>query len=366
MLRIGYSFWGYLGDKKLGEFGNHVSTPDGNATYSWALVKRAMEAGHEVIPMMPDRDRPGWSIYGTELFKSFSQWKRSCAYMHLRYNGAAYGSYDGFPELDVLLLEWRFPIPGRNTPADKQTLSFQPDLQRQTELLEYYRDKKTKIILWDLDHKLTKEDEERWLPNAVFETAVKPRKLSEQRTRVEPPIVTDDLMQFGTVECSTLNRGLVYIGSRYERDDVIDRWIASIGLRVPVEFYGKWDGDCHERWPYVRYGERCTVEDFLKIYQDAPLVPLLAKQSYFDTGFITPRPWEALMFGSYPIGLNGHLGVDQYTNLIAVNVDDLVHLTKRTSWLSLKERHVMREELAHKLSFMDAKNMVKEIERVVG
>ena len=32
-MRIGYSYWGFLGDRKYDDNGNLLSTPDGNAFY---------------------------------------------------------------------------------------------------------------------------------------------------------------------------------------------------------------------------------------------------------------------------------------------------------------------------------------------
>lgn len=362
-MRIGYSFWGFLGDMKYDAYGNEASSPDGNATYSWSIVKRAIEAGHEIIPMMKLRDEMGFSIHGEKLFSAFSHENRLSAFLHLRNNKIAFSSHEKFPELDVLLLEWRFPIPGRNTPEAKMSEAFQPDLERQTELLMHYKDKKTKIIFWDLDHKLTKQDEELWLPNAVFETATKPLKLMDQRICVQPPICTDELVQFATQKNSE-KRGLVYIGSRYERDDVIDQWISPIGNRVSIEFYGKWEGDCKQRWPNVQFHSRVTTNSFRDIYATAPFVPLLAKRSYFQNGFITPRPWEALMFGSMPIGLKGHYGVHDYVLNFAEDVDDLVEQTKEASMYSIEKKTRMRYALAQKLEFMDARNFIKQIESI--
>ena len=45
---VGYFYWGYLGDKKFDKNGNEVSTPDGNAFYSWSIIKALQDAGHLV------------------------------------------------------------------------------------------------------------------------------------------------------------------------------------------------------------------------------------------------------------------------------------------------------------------------------
>lgn len=392
-LRIGYSFWGFLGDRKIGRDGSEVSTPDGNATYSWSIVWEAMKRGHLVIPLQQERDRHGIEMYGTTLFRAFSQKKRERAYEHLAFKGLGRtdqicwrdgsGQMGAFPELDVLLVEWRFPIPGRNTPDAKSSPWYQPDLERQTELLSHYKthSPKTKIILWDLDHKLEAWDVVSWLPDAVFETSVKPKKdpigsiepglnvkFELNRIRVEPPFVIDDLLQHPTKEPT--GHHMAYVGSRYERDDVIDEWIKPYAAKHPgrVAFHGKWEpkDELSVRWPGIVFHDRIGVTGFYDAYSAAGCVPLLAKRSYMETGFITPRPWEATLFGSLPIGLKGHVSVEDYCHYVAQSPSNLEFISLELKTLTQKQRHEEREYIAHKLWFMDASRFINKIEAVVG
>lgn len=368
-LRIGYQFFGFLGDHKYDQLGNPTSTPDGNATYSWALIDAMQAAGHTVLPMMYDRDAPGWEQHRADLFAAFAQPQRGAVYSKLCGIGNKERSYWGFPQLDVLLLEWRFPIPGRNTAADMMSYGYQPDLARQTELLNYYKDKKTRIIFWDLDHKLTYDDEQRWLPNAVFETAVKPRKLFEERVRIEPPMNSNAVIESAIRYAKDPDRKklIAYIGSRYERDDVIDEWIHlqdQDDHHGSTHFYGKWDDEAKRRWPEITYHDRITTSEFSRAYCDASIVPLLAKRSYMENGFITPRPFEALMFGSIPIGLKGHLGIDSYCDSVANDRDDLYDIANYFSEFKRLARLKFIKRLVEKLSFMEARNFVREIEKV--
>lgn len=374
MLRVGYSYWGFLGDYKY-EGGKEVSTPDGNATYSWSILHELQERGHKTFLMQKDRDHEGWVMHGHNLFGSFSREKRMNAYLgSMATEGAA------FPELDVLLLEWRFPIPGRNClvsgPEWNRRYTFdvsglQPDLQRQQALIDHYRwNTDTKVIVWDLDHKFEDSDEASVIPHAIFETSARPRYLELPRTRVEPPTVVADLLQHETLEVDP-NRKSVYIGSRYERDDVITEWLKPLSDAHPlqVEFWGNWMksiDECLQLWPNVSYHDRVTTRDFRRIYGTAASVPLLAKRSYLETGFITPRPWEALLFGSIPVGLRGHLGVERYVDpgLMAGDGRDMVEVAEILAGLPQTERHRIREENAHQLSFMDARHFVDRIEEV--
>ena len=182
-MRIGCSYWGFLGDNKFDASGNEVSTPDGNATYSWSLLWEMQIRGHLVYMMQHDRDEVGWRMGADGLFSAFSQQRRTDAYLRtIRTDGHR------LPELDVLILEWRFRIPGRNCPSDNvmstHDVYSQPDLDRQVELLRHYRERNTKIIIWDLDHKLLPLEEAYWQPDAIFETSVSPPFPGVRRTPV--------------------------------------------------------------------------------------------------------------------------------------------------------------------------------------
>jgi hypothetical protein len=298
------------------------------------------------------------------------------------------------PELDVLLVEWRFPIFGRNCcswegapcfPSDAKSgqpmmasgyadkkIELQPDLFRQYEILRYYKERGTKLIFWDLDHKLLGHDEITWSPDAVFETSKKPLHLVTRRTSVEFPTIVADLMQHPTLEADE-NRKLVYIGSRYERDDVITKWLKPVSDSFPgqVEFWGNWMRtveECKKLWPNVSYNDRITMADFRRVYGSAVACPILAKQSYLETGFITPRPWEALMFGTIPVGLGSHLGISSYVQpgLIAGDGWDMIEVVKTLTGLPLKERDRIRRENVEQIEHMDARYFVDRIEDVAN
>ena len=364
-MRFGYAAWGFLGDTKLDGSGNELSSPDGNAAYSWSILWEAQKRGWTTYWMHHDRDKTAFSLFGKDLFSSFSQQKRVSAYLNTIQTGGV-----ELPELDVVLVEWRWPIVGRNTFDMKWKPGYQPDLERQSQILNHYANTTAVVVLWDLDHKLTYEDEDLWQGayQAIFETSIKPLDQHfHRRTSVNPPVVVSDLMQHPTNQVDP-NRKLVYVGSRYERDDAIDAWIRPVSDAFPgqVEFWGKWT-DADKLWPNVRYMDRITMRDFSKAYGTAVACPLLAKRSYLEQGFISPRPWEALMFGTLPIGLDSHLGVERYTDgLVALDANDLIATVDEMSRESIYERHRRREELAHKLQCCDASRFVDHIEDVMN
>lgn len=370
-MRIGYSFWGFLGDYKMDADGNEVSSPDGCAAYAWSIVHEAVKRDHEVIPLQFLRDKHALNFVNFDrLFGSFSTEKRQDAITHLNIMHDQYESFWRMPELDVVLLEWRWPIPGKNcqlnpngtwwTPADMSQ-----DLLRQTQILHHYTELGVPVIIWDLDHKLTITDERRWSPAAIFETSASPRAQHIVRTRVEFPFLVDDLLQYATLSPDP-KRKLVYIGNNYERDDVIDQYVAPFAKNHPgeVEFWGKWDKS-DQLWPKITYRDRIAMRDFLNVYGTAVACPLLAKRSYLETGFVTPRPVEALLFGTLPIGLNEHLGVHKYVTLTSGYKDTFENAIGYLTGLTLKGRHEEREELAHQLEFVDAKYFLEKIEDVV-
>lgn len=374
-MRIGYLFRGYLGDIKLGPDLAEVSSPDGNATYSWTIEHECWNRrpGHTLIPLGENLDRHAAALHGGALFSSFSQEKRARSYERMLRHGWSRLSDRLFPELDLVLIEWRWPIPGRNTPADRDSPHFQGDLDRQQEVLKVYGDRGTPIVLWDLDHKLTWQDEEDLELTCdarphVIETAVKPRGQVFQRHRVEPPCIAADLLQHDIDERRPAHH-LGYIGSRYERDAEIDRWIAPVtpNRSHKAKFWGKWEpaDEVRQRWPGITFAGRIGVRGFRDAYSRIAAVPLLAKESYRQNGFITPRPWEAVLFGSIPVGLGGHLGVEQYTDHVALSAEHLMEIATHLRTVSPIRRRVLREEAAHRLSHMDARRFVDVLEGLV-
>jgi hypothetical protein len=368
-MRIGYLFRGYLGDVKWDAAGNEVSTPDGNATYSWSIEHECERRKHKLIPLGENLDAPAAASLGPDLFKAFSGSKRAKSYERMLRRGWSRLSERTFPALDLVLVEWRWPIPGRNTPADRESVDYRRDLERQWEVLRHYSNAGTPIVVWDLDHKLTELDVEMMqaadMPVRFIETAVKPKAWAR---RVEPPTLVADLCQHD-INPRLPSHHLGYVGSRYERDETIDKWIHPIanvnGHRA--KFWGKWEpsDEVRTRWPGITFAGRIGVRDFYDAYSRVAAVPLLAKQSYYRSGFITPRVWEAVLFGSIPIGLAGHRGIGQYVERVAIDSRGLLEAATEIRNISSIRRRVLREEAAHRLSHMDARHFVDVLEGLV-
>ena len=349
-MRIGYSWWGFLADEKM-KNGKLISSPDGNATYSWTIIHELQKRGHEVYQMMPDRDYEYVTGTGYSAFKSFCQQDRYEAYRDLIRTNTIH-----MPDLDLLLHEWRMPIFGRNTPSARFRPDFQPDYDRQWELLGHYRGK-CPVIGFDLDYQMTDSDE--MIFDRVLDLGHKP---GFNRVHTEIPFDFMHMDDFKVV--SPYNR-IAYIGNRYARDEAIEKYLAPISHDIGIHLYGNWlEGGRNslEKWPAFHYYPRVTSSDFRNIYCHSSITPLLAKEEYCTYGFMTARIWECLFFGTLPVGMAEFDGIERYlpNELIVNSADELLEVAKRanTDWLW---RHQMIMQLRDDLEFMDVRNLVTHL-----
>lgn len=318
-MKIGYSYWGFLGDKKLDRNHKPISTPDGNAFYSWAIIHSLIKNGHEVIKIMPDRDKPGYDVYGADLFASFAKDKRDLAYMSsssIPYPddmssmepADCYELWDSAKlyECDQMLVEWRMVIEGRNdTFSRKLGIDWQPDRFLQTCLLMYCEKKNIPVTVFDLDYKLD-VDSAKMLAGRiknfrVFELGTKWREVKD--FPAETVAIPFDFTEIYTYKPKLKSKvKLVYVGNRYERDWCIDKYIPKNEDGVVV--YGNWlEGgrDSATRWPSINFGHRVDASEMPAIYQDAATTILLAKEDYCKYHFMTARLLEAAFYGTVPL-----------------------------------------------------------------
>lgn len=371
-MNIGYFFWGHLTDK-LGDISKN--TPDGNAWYSSSIIYELNKRKHNVFGMSINRDKEDITEFGLKkCFNAFEQKKRISAYKSIdwvswndKYNSC------NFPKLDILLIEWRFPIIGRNTEDNYNNNNWQPDLRMQNVLIDYYSKQNTKIIIFDLDYKITEEDEKLLLAKTknilILETAIKTKKTLIERISIQIPF----WMKSSKIKkCKKINisKNLVYIGSNYEREDSINKYIIPFSEKYPftVLFYGNWRNYkevteriyCTLKWRDIQYHNRVGHIDFYNIYSDALCCPLLAKEEYYKNGFMTARIQECLYFGAIPIGVNSHEGIKKYLpkELIIQDSEDLEQIINKLKKLTKNERENYRKKLWKHLAFMDVSYFV--------
>jgi hypothetical protein len=282
-MRIGYSFWGFLGPGVL-------DTPDGGRSHRRTLVEGLIGRGHHVIFLQANRDldEAGHDLRG-------------------RY------TWDlGLPDLDLLFLEWRWSIAGRNTtPCD--VVGHTCDLHRQRQLLQHYTANGVRILLWDKDRRLPPGDPLRTARGvAVLEPALYP---TPGAVRLLFPVADDPLDRGLTTadELAGLRRDLplVYVGNQHDRDAAFDRYLAPAAAQVPHRVAGKWTRT--GRWPHARFTGRIALPDVDPLYRRALATVLLLPDRYAAAGQMTQRLFEAVLAGCLPIAPATIRGAEHFT-----------------------------------------------------
>lgn len=373
-MNVGYAYWGFLGDIKY-DADKKASTPDGNAFYSWAIIYDLLKRGHNVFRLMPDRDVYGLVKHGNQLFQSWCQEERFDAYIHAE-DIAPYYSVnikseraikklieEKIKSLDIILLEWRFKIPGRNTKKDIKNDNFQPDLIIQKCILDIAAKYGIKTIIFDLDYKLSLEDIPDNLNYTIFELGNK--WSANDGKRVEIPFLFDAINKIAIRNVEQCNTDIVYIGNRYERDWCIDKYFNDGFDDLSLVVYGNWlesGRDSQEKWEKIKFGERLQPGEMKDAYNHAVATVLFAKKEYCEMGFMTARLLEAVFYGCVPFFIceYGTDVIEKYagirSNFLIVHdkyeLESKVKLLKNNNFL----RYYILSDLREHLKFMDVKN----------
>lgn len=269
-MRIGYSFWGFLGP-------GVVDTPDGGRSHRRVLIDGIRSRGHNLMFLQHDRDH-------TECGLDLS---------------ATYAWDYGFPCIDALFLEWRWPIPGRNT-TPCGTTGHTCDLHRQQALLDHYTHRAgTPTVIWDKDQQLPGADPMRRIRNvAMCEPALSPSPdaVSMLFPVADHAITAADPTQLAS---SPRPRTLAYIGNQYDRDDAFGTFFAPAAAAVDHVVAGKWTDT--DRWPHARFIGRIPFPDVDELYGTALATILLVPPRYARTGQMTQRLPEAVLAGCVPL-----------------------------------------------------------------
>jgi hypothetical protein len=269
-VRIGYSFWGFLGP-------GITDTPDGGRSHRRTLIDGILGAGHDVVFLQPDRD------------------------LHDARDDLT-GSYtwdSGLPAIDVLFLEWRWPVPGRNTTACGSE-GHTCDLHRQDLLLACYTlGQGLPTVIWDKDLQLPHADPLRHLPNVVVcEAALCP---GPGAASLLFPVADATLDAADPVALAAAPRPLplAYAGNQYDRDEAFGEFFAPAAARFAHRVAGKWTQTAD--WPHVNFTGRCAFTDISALYQSALATVLLLPARYTRAGQMTQRLPEAVLAGCLPI-----------------------------------------------------------------
>lgn len=279
-MRIGYSYWGFIGP-------GITDTPDGARSFRRTVLAGLM-TDHEVILLQANRDL---TEAGDDLRGEFA-WN------------------DGLPKLDALFLEWRWPLPGRNTTscgAPGHTC----DLHRQADLLAHYTEGQgTRTLIWDLDRVLAADDPIRDHPAVtVFEPALHP---TPGAVHLITPVADDVLDRADPDQLVAGDRRwpLVYVGNQPGRDHAFDAFFAPAARTHRHRVAGKWTDTT--AWPHVLFTGRIGFPEGQELQRQAVSTVLLLPQRYAAAGHMTQRLPEAVLAGCIPIAPTDIRDVDRF------------------------------------------------------
>lgn len=269
-MKIGYSFWGFLGT-------GVTDTPDGGRSHRRVLIDGLRSRGHDIVFLQPDRD---YIEAGLDLSETYT-WDV------------------GLPEIDVLFLEWRWPIPGRNTTwcgAAGHTC----DLHRQQQLFDHYTHQLgTRTIVWDKDRQLPVNDPLRHTRNVdVCEAALHP---TPGAVSLLFPVADDavDAAEPAALAARPRELPLAYVGNQYDRDAAFEEFFAPAAAVHRHVVAGKWTRT--SAWPHVSFIGRVPFTEVAGIYGRTLATVLLLPERYAATGQMTQRLVEAVLAGCLPL-----------------------------------------------------------------
>lgn len=338
--RVGYAFYGFLGDHRIVNR-SLVSTPDGNFFYSWAIINALRAAGYDVVRLMPDKDVEAYTRYGRQDFAAFASDLRHAAYSDL-------GSFSRtqMPDVDAVLLEWRWAEASQGDRRD--------GFEIQEEILAHYAQQK--IIGFDLDYHMTEHDDTR--VGHVIELGFK------RGTHVDIPF---DISTLCAAPLHAPTASVVYVGNRYERDWAVEKYLAPAAKLCNVVAYGNWterDRDSVVRWPQIKFGPRIHPSQFATAYADAAVVPLLAKDEYCRFGFMTARILEALFYGAMPVLIDEFVTPIDYHIPCVHSGDEIAALAQFYAQHPVAFAAAITKA-REQLEFMDAQYFVKTLQRII-
>jgi hypothetical protein len=300
-LRIGYSCWGFLTSGVL-------DTPDGARSFRRTFIDALHAAGHEVVLVQANRDLVE---AGTDLT-------------------SAYRFDEGLPDLDAIVFEWRWPLPGRNTTACG-TPGHTCDLHRQQQLLDHYtHDLGLPTVVWDHDLWLPDDDPLRCQANVrVADPALYP---SANAITVTSPIPDEALDNADPTALARPPRSLplVYVGNQYGRDKAFDRWFAPAAAQMVHRVAGKWTNT--SAWPHVKFTGRIRFAEVAGLHAQALTTVLLTPERYRTVGAFGTRLFESVTQGCLPLTPADTVGAERLTPT-NLHVRDDAELVDRIRWI---------------------------------
>lgn len=267
-MKLGISYWGFC---EPFEASKEAKTPDGHRYGRPIMVDALLKRGHEVFALQQQREL-------------------------IPYQGMKYES--GFPDIDVLFVEWRWKT-YKNSGPNK----FEPDFDRQFELLKHYHGK-IPIVIWDCDYKVTELDELMWPEAIIADPAFEPRSLTRKRERL---MFWTDWKKLLPVNQVSFEYG--YVGNNYERPLAFERYYsqASHGLRglgIQTTVHGNWLEVSPERespkalissHTSISFSPRLNFYESMRRLNSFICTTHITKPEYAQRGFASPRYVENIV-----------------------------------------------------------------------
>ena len=335
-MKVGYSCWGFLGAGVL-------DTPDGGRSWRRTLLD-ALADQHRIMLLQANRDldEAGEDLTGT------------------------YTWDQGLPPLDALFLEWRWPLPGRNT-TDCGTPGHTCDLHRQQQLLDHYTLKQgIPTIIWDTDHTLAPDDPLRHHPAVtVCELAFHPRPGTHT---LLCPVADHDLDQADPHQLAARTRDLdlVYVGNQYGRDDAFSRYFAPAAARHSHQVAGKWTSTA--AWPHVNFTGRIAHPEGRRLHERALTTVLLLPPRYAAAGAVSQRLFESVLAGCLPLGPGDARSIEVFVPPPLI-VEDGRHASDLIThlWSLTPERHAeLLQSCLSRLDLFRASRQVATVNRLLA
>jgi hypothetical protein len=360
-MKVGLHYHGLCYDFETHRL-SQLSTPDGHMYGRPIFVRELHNRGHSIFQLGQRRETWFNDDSSSKLFVD--------AFEREDY-------IEKFPDIDVLFLEWRWKTwkNDKNHP-DHVPSKYEPDYDRQLELIEHYRHI-CPIIVWDTDLKITRDDEERWPELIILDPSLKTNRLT--RDRISMPFWTDWKELMNVSEPYPV---LGYIGNNYERDDEFRKFYFNNASMLREEgiqttMHGNWLQKSPERVQPsqlisehrdVAFNHRMNFFDSMNMLNKFVCTVHVSKQRYYEVGFISPRYLETLATNCPALvpesqSMNSVLGKEW----IVGSGSDVFEKTLRLSKLTIAQRAEIVQEQRKNLQAsckFDVSSIVDFIESV--
>jgi hypothetical protein len=272
----------------------------------------------------------------------------------------------GLPNIDALMLEWRWPIAGRNT-TPCGSPGHTCDLHRQHDLLTHYTDEqRLPTIIWDKDGQLPADDPLRSRTTVtVCEAALYP---TPGAVSLLFPVADTALDSSDPHALAKEARPwpLTYVGNQYDRDEVFSRYFAPAAAQHRHRVAGKWPRT--QAWPHVNFLGRVSFPSVRELYGSSVATILLLPDRLMQVGQMTQRLFEAVLAGCVPLAPAELRGASSYVPE-GLHVKDGQHAIESISTLgsmSLSERTDVLASCLDKLEIMRASRQVDTLLHVLA